>query len=227
MQETLVPWFVIGLDLIAITFTLWVFSLARPSPSRLLGAGFAMLAWVALLHVGLSTKRLFPADTSGPAFLSIILLFVGIAGAVLLVPRATRRFLFGLEQEHLMLLQGIRVFFGANFLMQASLGLMPRAFGIVDGWTHIAAGFFGLVASYSLAAGVDGERRAWFANLFGLADILVVASSIAFILLPDITPYHSVMYIVFFPAPLWLWFHVISLWKLARRRVPVREAART
>ncbi|MBK9219772.1 MAG: hypothetical protein IPL70_16070 [Uliginosibacterium sp.] len=38
-----------------------------------------------------------------------------------------------------MLLQGIRVFFGATFLMQAS-EVLPQTFGILDGFTHIGAG---------------------------------------------------------------------------------------
>jgi hypothetical protein len=79
---------------------------------------------------------------------------------------------------------------------------------------HIAAGFFGLIAAFTLAADADGIRRAWFANIFGLADILVVTSTLSIFLLPTITPYHSIMYAVFLPAPLWLWFHLVSIWKL-------------
>ena len=102
--------------------------------------------------------------------------------------------------------------------MQASLGVLPTEFGIVDGLTHIGARFFGLIAAFSLAAGVEGARRAWFANIFGLMDILIVASSLALVLLPDIGPHHSMMYAVFLPAPLWLWFHIVSIWKLVRDR---------
>ena len=42
----------------------------------------------------------------------------------------------------------------------------------------------GLIAAFSLAADIDRECFAWFANLFGLADILIVASSLALVLLP-------------------------------------------
>ncbi|MCX7218879.1 MAG: hypothetical protein NTY70_08030, partial [Burkholderiales bacterium] len=62
----------------------------------------------------------------------------------------------------------------------------------------------------------QGNRRAWFANLFGLTDILIVASTLALILLPQIGPHHPMMYAVFLPAPLWLWFHLVSIWKLLR-----------
>ena len=115
-----------------------------------------------------------------------------------------------------MLLQGVRVFFGAVFLMFASQGVLPATFGIIDGFTHIGAGFFGLIAAFSIASGINGKRRAWFANLFGLADILIVASSLALVLLPTIGPHHPMMYAVFLPAPLWLWFHLISIIRLVK-----------
>jgi hypothetical protein len=34
------------------------------------------------------------------------------------------------------------------------------------------------------------------------------------VILDDITPHGSMMYAVFLPAPLWLWFHLISMYKL-------------
>jgi hypothetical protein len=227
MSENLSSWFMVGLDVVMVIYTLWVLSLANSSTMLRIGIGAAMGSWLALLHLGLSTKRVFPADISGVAFLMVIVLFVGVVGAALFVSTPVRRLLLGLDQQSLLLLQGIRVFFGATFLMQASLGILPTGFGIVDGFTHIGAGFFGLIAAFSLAAGVEGVRRAWFANLFGLVDILVVASSVAFVLLPDITPHHSMMYAVFLPAPLWLWFHLVSIWKLVRVRFTVHQEART
>jgi hypothetical protein len=210
-----------------VIYTLWVISLARPGAGLRVGLGAAMLAWLVLLHLGLSTKRVFPADISGVAFLMIIVLFVGMVGLALFVVTPIRRLFLALDQRQLLLLQGIRVFFGATFLMQASLGVLPTGFGIVDGFTHIGAGFFGLIAAFSLAAGVEGARRAWFANIFGLVDILTVASTLALVLLPDIGPYHSMMYAVFLPAPLWLWFHIVSIWKLVLQptRIPLEARA--
>ena len=227
MYESTSAWFMIGLNLIMIAYTLWVLSLSRPATKLLIGIGVAMAAWLTLLHLGILTKSMFPADISGVVFLVFIFAYVGVVGTVLFVFPPVRRLLLGLDQKQLLLLQGIRVFFGATFLMQASLGILPRGFGIMDGFTHIGAGFFGLIATFSLAVGVEGSRRAWFANIFGLADILAVASSLALILLPEIGPYHSMMYAVFLPAPLWLWFHVVSIWKLVRDRsaIPHQESA--
>ena len=225
MSESASAWFMIGLNMVMVVYTLWVLSLGKSTARLRIGIGAAMVAWLALLHLGLSTQRIFPADISGVVFLVIIFLFVGIVGVVLFVFTPVRRLLLDLDQKQLLLLQGIRVFFGATFLMQASLGVLPTEFGIVDGLTHIGAGFFGLIAAFSLAAGVEGARRAWFANMFGLVDILIVASSLALVLLPDIGPHHSMMYAVFLPAPLWLWFHIVSIWKLVRDRHTLPQEA--
>lgn len=208
--------FAIFLDITMIVYTLWVLSLNDNNGKLLIGIGIGMLTWLGLLHFGLSTKSLFPVNISEIAFLLIIFVAVGVVGVLLLLVSPIKNKLMALSQKQLLLLQGIRVFFGANFLMQASIGGLPQTFGILDGWTHIGAGFFGLVAAFTLATDADGERRAWFANIFGMVDILVVASSLALILLPTITPYHPMMYAVFLPAPLWLWFHLVSIWKLTQ-----------
>lgn len=217
MNEISPVWIMLGLDVLMMVYTLWVLSL-NPSLS---GKGYviaaSMLGWLLALHWGLSHQAIFPTDISGVAFLLVIFFAVGLVGGILLGIPYIRNMLLGLDQRQLLLLQGIRVFFGASFLMAASTGVLPQTFGILDGLTHIGAGFFGLIAAFSVAAGIHGARRAWFANLFGLADILVVASSLALILLPQIGPHHSMMYAVFLPAPLWLWFHLISIWKLLGR----------
>lgn len=212
----------LGLDLLMIIYTLWALSIFKPigKSGKLgklgLGIGLGMLAWLGVLHLGLSSESLFAKDISGIAFLIIIFAGVGLVGALLFVVPSLRKLLLGLDQRQLMLLQGVRAFFGGTFLMFASLGVLPQGFGIIDGFTHIGAGFFGLIAAFSVAAGVDGNRRAWFANIFGLTDILIVASTLALILLPKIGPHHGMMYAVFLPAPLWLWFHLVSIWKLVR-----------
>ena len=206
----------VGLDLFMITYTLWVLSLSNKNKFHY-GIGGGLLAWLVLLHLGLSTKSIFSEDISGIIFLIIIFVAVGIVGLLLLTIPTVRKIVLGLSQQQLLLMQGIRVFFGASFLMQASLGNMPLMFGIVDGWTHISAGFFGLIAAFSIESQSDAVRRAWFANIFGLADILIVASTLSLVILSDITPHGSMMYAVFLPAPLWLWFHLISIWKLMQK----------
>lgn len=207
------PWFMIGLDLLMITYTLWVLSLSNRNKFHV-GIGAGLLAWLAALHFGFSTHSLFDENISGPMFLAVIFAAVGAVGALLLGVPAIRKILLGLTQQQLLLLQGVRVFFGASFLTQASIGAMPLAFGILDGWSHITAGFLGLVAAFCFSINADPVRRAWFANLWGLTDILVVASTLSLLILRDLTPHGAMMYAVFLPAPLWLWFHLVSIYKL-------------
>jgi len=226
MSDISPVWTMIGLDCLMVIYTLWALSLNKQLGGKGGIIGLSMLAWLFALHLGLANQALFPQDISGIAFLLIIFAGVGAVGALLLGVAPLRRLLLSLDQRQLLLLQGIRVFFGAGFLVQASTGALPQTFGIVDGLTHMGAGFFGRIAAFSLAAGVQGTRRAWFANLFGLADILVVASTLALILRPEIGPHHSMMYAVFLPAPMWLWFHLISIRKLLQSETPALQPAR-
>ena len=209
-------WFMIGLDILMIIYTLWILSFKNNNRFHK-GIGLGLFIWLVALHFGLSTKSIFTENISGVAFLIIIVTAVGMVGALLLLVTPIRRVVLNLDQQQLLLLQGIRVFFGASFLMQASLGEMPLMFGILDGWTHIAAGFLGLIAAFSMVSHVNSERRAWFANIFGLLDILIVASTLSLLILDDITPHGSMMYAVFLPAPLWLWAHLISMYKLTKK----------
>ena len=219
-------WFMIGLDLIMIMYTLWVLSLTNQNKFHY-GVGAGLLAWLVVLHVGLSTHSLFDEAISGPMFLGVIVAAVGGVGALLLGIPAIRKILLNLTQQQLLLLQGIRVFFGATFLMHASVGAMPLAFGIIDGWSHITAGFLGLIAAFAYATNNQGARRAWFANFWGLTDILVVASTLSLVILRDLTPHGAMMYAVFLPAPLWLWFHLISIYKLLTDKEREVELCRT
>lgn len=216
MSNILSAWIMLGLNVLMIIYTIWVFSLFKPIEKSGIGVAAAMPLWLGALHIGLSNESIFPKNISGISFLLIVFAAVGLVGAVLLLIPQIRNLLLNLDQRQLLLLQGIRVFFGGTFLMFASLGVLPRDFGIIDGFTHIGAGFFGLIAAFSVATDVQSNRRAWFANIFGLTDILIVASTLALILLPQTGPHHSMMYAVFLPAPLWLWFHLVSIWKLVR-----------
>lgn len=225
MQYINFDWFMIGLDTLMIIYTLWIISFENNHKFNF-GLGIGLFIWLIVLHFGLSTNSFFPEKISGITFLIIIFSAVGVVGALLFLVSPIRKIVMSLNQQQLLLIQGIRVFFGASFLMQASLGAMPLLFGIIDGWTHIAAGFFGLIAAFSMTSRLNAERRAWFANIFGLLDILIVASTLSLLILDDITPHGSMMYAVFLPAPLWLWAHLISIYKLVKEKDDSYEAGR-
>ena len=199
----------LALDATFVLYTLWALGLRRSGGRSAIVAAGVSIAWIATLHAVISTGTVVPSDIAALPFYSIILLGVAAVGALIFLVKPVRELLLGLDQQQLMLLQGIRVYFGAAFLIQGGLGLLPPAFGLIDGVSHISAGFLAL-----LAAVAPSLRRLWVANAFGVADILVVATSLAFVLLESIGPHHPMMYAVFLPAPFWLWFHVVSIWKL-------------
>lgn len=221
--------FMVGLDGLMIAYTLWV--LARAGASRGLRAGVAgaLVTWLGALF-WLFVAGPLPHAVPGLLFLGVIVGFVGFVGVVLLGVPTLRRALLTLDHVDLLLPQGIRVFFGASFLMQAALGVLPTTFGILDGFSHVAAGFLGLLAAY-LVQRESSKAALWTANVFGLGDILVVASTLALVLLPEITPRHSMMLAVFLPAPIWAWLHVISIYRALREprttHARVRPAATT
>ena len=110
MSESASAWFMIGLNMVMVVYTLWVLSLGKSTARLRIGIGAAMVAWLALLHLGLSTKSIFPADISGVVFLMIIFLFVGVVGVALFVFTPVRRLLLDLDQKQLLLLQGFESF---------------------------------------------------------------------------------------------------------------------
>ena len=107
---------------------------------------------------------------------------------------------------------------GAGFIVQGALGTLPTTFGILDGMTHITAGFLALSAALGLTLwGHRFRQGLWIANLFGLLDILAVATGIAFVLLDTIDTTHPMFIAVFFVAPVCITFHVASLWQACAR----------
>ena len=208
--------FMIALDLSMIAYTYWLFSRAGVPSGVRNAVAAGLVALLGPLYVLFSPEGAMPSAMNGPLFLGVVVLYVCAVGGVVLGVPAIRRAMLSLDHTALLLPQGIRVFFGAGFLMQAATGALPTTFGILDGFTHVGAGFLGLLAASLLAGRPEKKGAAWLANLFGLGDILVVASTLALVLLPVITPRHSMMFAVFLPAPIWAWLHVLSIAKLVR-----------
>lgn len=207
--------FAIGLDILMIIYTLWVVSLNRNGKMSWI-IGFIMILWLWVIHFLLSWRIIFPESINWFIFLMIIFWYVWFIWIVWCLIPGVRKLISELSQEQLLLMQWVRVFFGANFLMLAAYELLPTLFGVIDGWTHISAGFFALIAAFTVSKKIYANSRVLFANIFGLVDIIIVASTIALVLLPVITPYSAMMYAVFLPAPLWFWFHIVSLYRVFR-----------
>lgn len=123
-------------------------------------------------------------------------------GSALAVP-PVRRVLARLTDASLLELQSVRLLFGATFAIQGLTGALPTTFGLLDGATHLTAGALAVwaaIAARRSPGSPRATRRAWAANLFGLADILVVATTLAFLLVPRITAHHPMMVAVFLPV---------------------------
>ena len=158
---------------------------------------------------------LFSKDISSIAFCFILFGFVGVVCGAIFFCRPLRDLLLRLPYESLLLPQGMRVFFGAGFLVEGVLGQLPKGFSIADGIFHILSAFLALKSGLLFAQRKDNIGEVWFANIFGLTDIVIVALGIPFGLIEQVGPNHNMMYAAFFAAPIFVAFHFISILKLS------------
>jgi hypothetical protein len=121
--------------------------------------------------------------------------------------------LLALPQYYLLLPQAFRMFFGAGFIIEAAYGILPIDYGVIDGVMHITTAFLATTLAIHIAHGHKPKKSLIMVNIFGLLDIVIVAYGIAFFILGDIGVNHNVFYAVFFPAPIFIWLHLISLYK--------------
>ena len=187
------------------------------SRRMLLTTGAVLVAWMTGLLALVTTGSLFPQDLTEIQLFVVLILGVGVVTSVMFTA-PVRRHLFSIPFEMLLVPQGLRVFFGAGFLIEGVLGVMPAAFGIADGITHIAAAVLALMTAIVYAKGYDYRFGAWFASIFGLVDIALVAGGISFFLLPEIGPHHNVMLAALFAAPIFIGLHVVAIARLVRTR---------
>jgi len=156
-------------------------------------------------------NSIFAKDISSLTLFSIILVGVALVGVVL---SPFMKALVALPQEFLLLPQAFRMFFGAGFIIEAVFGIMPQGYGAVDGILHITTAFLATTLAIYIARGANVKKSLIAVNVFGLLDIVVVAYGIAFFILGDIGVNHNVFYAVFFAAPIFIWLHLISLYKV-------------
>ncbi|HFQ61460.1 MAG TPA: hypothetical protein ENK39_04070 [Epsilonproteobacteria bacterium] len=168
-------------------------------------------SWLLATLLLFGNNTVLPNDISSFALFSIILVGVGLAGFVL---SPLFKALVTLPQEFLLMPQAFRMFFGAGFIIEAVFGIIPAGYGAVDGILHIATAFLATTLAIYVARGAKVTKSLVLVNLFGLLDIVVVAAGIAFFILGDIGIEHNVFYAVFFAAPIFIWLHLISLYKV-------------
>jgi len=168
-------------------------------------------AWFIAMPFLFGANSIIPSDISSFALFITVLVGIGLAGVII---SPLFKALIALPQELLLLPQAFRMFFGAGFLVEAVFGIMPQGYGAVDGILHITTAFLATTLAIYVARGAKVTKSLIMVNLFGLLDIVVVAYGIAFFILSDIGTDHNVFYAVFFAAPIFIWLHLISLYKV-------------
>ena len=216
---TATTYWVIAADLIFAAIFLRLLQKGKASPTTISLFGLGSLLWIGFLYRTFEGGHIFPPNISGAAFYAVILAAVAVVFA--LFAATLRKVFANLSQEQIQIAHGFRVFIGAGFLMEGVLAVIPGWFGIMDGYLHIASGFLALSAAIALLRNSPSKKlMLWLANLVGISDVLIIATSICFAVWNDLGPFHNMMYIVFYVAPMLLWLHTVSIVKLLQKTPP-------
>lgn len=195
--------------MLALTLIKLIYYVGKNTKDALI-ASFIFTLWITIELLFLGSNSILPSDISSISLFSIVLIGVVLAGLILF---PIMKSLLSLPQHFLLLPQAFRMFFGAGFIIEAAYGIIPLDYGVVDGVLHITTAFLATTLAIYIAHGYRPKKSLVMVNLFGLLDIVIVAYGIAFFILGDIGVNHNVFYAVFFPAPIFIWLHLISLYK--------------
>ncbi len=215
---------VLFVNFIVAIATLLLFRTGRASNRTLIIVAISFALSIAFMHWGFGGRNFLSAELSGGLFYTLIL--GGAATVVALLYFTSSTVFDNLNQKHLQLAQGLRVFVGAGFLMEGVLGVIPGWFSIMDGFFHITSGFLALVAAIAFSLKLPSNRRLlWAANIVGLLDIVVIVTSICFVVWADLGPHHNMNYVVFGAGPILLWIHFNSIKKLLQSKPSLEQSA--
>lgn len=174
-------------------------------------AAMIFFFWLIAVFILFEVFNILPEDISSIALFSVILIGVAVSGVFFYLLK--EEFLT-LPQEFLLLPQAFRMFFGAGFIIEAVYKIMPVNYGVIDGILHITTAFLSVTLAVYIARGCKCTKSIILVNIFGLLDIVVVAAGIAFVILGEIGTNHNVFLAVFFAAPIFIWLHLISLYRV-------------
>ncbi len=175
--------------------------------------------WLTAVLILFGVLKVLPQDISSMALFGIIL--VGITASGVFFYLLKDEFL-ALPQEFLLLPQAFRMFFGAGFIVEAVFNIIPAVYGVVDGMLHITTAFLATTLAIYIARGYKCRKSLISVNIFGLFDLVIVASGIAFVILGDIGSGHNLFLAVFFAAPIFIWLHLISLYKVFFEKIKIK-----
>ena len=203
--------YIISMEVFLTLALLKVLSLSEAQEKSPLKALLIFGVWLISVIGLFGLTQILPSSITSLELFSIILLGVISSGAFFYLLK--EQFL-GLSQELLLLPQAFRMFFGAGFIIEAVYGIIPATYGVVDGILHITTAFLALCLAVYVARGCPCKKSLILVNLFGLLDIVIVAGGISFLILAEIGSHHNVFLAVFYAAPIFIWLHLISLYKI-------------
>ena len=209
----LTTYYVLALNSVLAIVLLFLLKIGRAKKSTIVATGIVSFLYILIEHWGIGGKHIFSSGISGTSFYFIIL--AGAITGIGLLYLTLKQPFFNLSQEHLQMTQGLRVFVSAGFFAEAALGVIPLEFGIIDGFMHAVSAFSALLAGILFIRKSSLRSQAlWVANIIGVADILIIITSICFSVWEDIGPHHNMQYVVFFGGVVFLWIHFVSISKL-------------
>ncbi len=209
-------YYILLLNLILAFCILLLLHIGKTSKRTIGITGVVFIIYIALEHWAIGSGTVFSSTLSGATFYAIIL--AGAVTGVSLLFWTLKKPFFRLSQEHLQMVQGLRIFVSAGFFSEAALGIIPLHFGILDGFMHAISAFTALIAAtLYVKKSFIKNTVLWIANIVGVLDILIIVTSICFFVWKDIGPNHNMQYVVFFGGVLFLWIHIVSISKLLKK----------
>jgi hypothetical protein len=209
-------YWVIGVNFTFLLATLWLLKIGKATATTKNIFGFVSLVWIIFIHIFFSKKLLIPIDISGIAFYVLTL-----SSATLVLTffyfSPLKKVFENISQDNIQIVQGLRVFVASGFLMEGVLNVIPAWFSIMDGFLHVTSGFLALIAAIAVLKNQTNKNQLlWLANIVGVADIVIIVTSISLVVWNDLGAFHNMQYVVFYTGVLLLWFHFVSISKLIK-----------
>lgn len=204
----------IGVNVAFLTAFLILLNTGKASGAVKTVFGLLSVGWIAFIHYIGINKTILPADISSTAYYILTLSLAALVLAVMYFSPIKKAF-DNVSQVNMQLVQGLRVFVASGFFMEGVLGVIPGWFSIMDGFFHVTSGFLALVAAIAILKNSSAKNNwLWLANIVGLTDIVVIVTSISFVVWQPIGPFHNMNYVVFYTGVVLLWLHLTSILKL-------------
>ena len=216
INYTFTTYWTLAVNIAFMVGTLWLLKKGNASSKLKTLFGLFSIVWIAFIYSVINNKLIISSDISGGIFYAITL-FSATLVLLFFFRSALKNVFDNIKQEDIQWVQGMRVFVACGFLMEGVLGVIPGWFSIMDGFLHVSSGFLALVAAIAVLENSKIKNSLlWVANLVGLIDIIVLVTSINFIVWNDLGPFHNMQTVVFYTGVLLLWFHFISILKLLK-----------